>query len=243
MAKESGIGARLLVDGFDLSGDIGAVQNIRGGPALLELTDITQPAHHRVGGLYSGEIAFNAWWDTAVGASHDVLSDLPLTDRQVMYLHRNAFGEPAAAMPAKQVNYDPTRGQDGSLAATVQALSTGTPLDWCELLTTGLQTFASAGAGTSLDDGAQSVFGAAAYLQALSIASGTATVAIQDSADGSTGWTNVTGLVFTAVAARAFQRLETARNATIRRHLRVNVTGTFTNLVAVVAVNRYQTAA
>lgn len=242
MAKDSGIGARLLVDGFDLSGDIGAVQTIRGGPALLDLTDITQPAHHRVGGLYSGEISFNAWWDTAVGASHDVLSDLPTSDRQVIYLHRNAFGEPAAAMPAKQINYDPTRGQDGALAASVQALSQGSPLDWCELLTAGMQTFASAAAGTGLDDGAATAFGAAAYLHALSIASGTATVAVQDSADG-VAWANVTGLAFTAVAGRTVQRLETARSATIRRHLRVNVTGTFTNLVAVVAINRYQTAA
>lgn len=242
MAKESGIGARLLVDGFDLSGDIGAVQTIRGGPALLDLTDITQPAHHRVGGVYSGEIGFNSWWDTAVGASHDVLSDLPTTDRQVIYLHRNAFGEPAAAMTAKQVNYDASRAQDGALAASVQALSSGSPLDWCELLTTGLQTFASAGSGTGLDDGAASAFGAAAYLHALSIASGTATVAVQDSADG-IAWANVTGLGFTAVTAKAVQRLETARNATIRRHLRVNVTGAFTNLVAVVAINRYQTAA
>lgn len=242
MAKESGIGARLLVDGFDLSGDVGAVQTIRGGPALLDLTAINQDAFHRVGGLYSGELAFNSWWDTAVGASHDVLSDLPLTDRHVIYLHRNSHGQPAAALAAKQVNYDPSRGQDGSLAAVIQALSAGSPLDWCELLTTGIQTFASAVSGTGLDDGAQSAFGAAAYLQALSIASGSATVAVQDSADGS-AWANVTGLGFTAVAARAVQRLETARNATIRRHLRVNVTGTFTNLVAVVAINRYQTAA
>lgn len=243
MTKASGIGARLLVDGFDLSGDIGAVQTIRGGPALLTVTDITQAAQQRTGGLLSAEVAFNAWWDTAADASHDVLSDLPTTDRQVLYLHRNSFGEPAAALVAKQVNYDPSRGSDGSLAATVQALgSAGSPLDWCDLLTAGMQTFASAGAGSGLDGGAATAFGAAAYLQALSIASGSATVAVQDSADGVT-WTNVAGLAFSVIAGRAVERLETARTATIRRHLRANVTGTFTNLVAAVAINRYQIAA
>lgn len=242
MAKDSGIGARLLVDGFDLSGDIGAVQTIRGGPALLDLTDISQAANHRVGGLYSGELGFNAWWDTVVNAAHDVLSDLPTGDRQVIYLHRNTFGEPAAAMTAKQVNYDPSRGADGALAASVQALSQGSPLDWCELLTAGMQTFASATNGSSLDDAAQTVFGAAAYLHALSIASGTATVAVQDSADN-VSFANVTGLSFSAVAGRTAQRLETSRTATIRRYTRVNVTGTFTNLVAVVALQRYQLAA
>lgn len=242
MAKASGIGARLLVDGTDISGDVGSVQAIRGGPALLEVPAINQDGMARIGGIYSGEISFNSWWDTVVGASHDVLSDLPLTDRHVIYLHRNTFGEAAAAVVAKQVNYDPTRGQDGSLAASVQALSTGSPLDWCELLTAGIQTFAAAASGTGIDNAAQSLFGAAAYLQAVSIASGTATVAVQDSADGA-AWANVAGLAFTAVAAKGVQRLETARNATIRRHLRVNVTGAFTNLVAVVAVNRYQTAA
>jgi len=160
----------------------------------------------------------------------------------VIYLHRNSYGLPAAAMTAKQVNYDPTRGQDGALAASVQALSAGTPLDWCEILTAGIETIASAASGTAIDDGAATAFGAAAYLHAVSIGSGTATVAVQDSADD-ISYANVTGLVFTAVAGRTAQRLETARTATIRRYLRVNVTGTFTNLVAVVAINRYQTAA
>lgn len=242
MAKASGIGARLLVDGTDISGDVGSVQAIRGGPTLLDVTAINQDGFARIGGIYSGEISFNSWWDTAVGASHDVLSDLPITDRHVIYLHRNTFGEAAAAIVAKQINYDPTRGQDGSLAAAIQALSTGSPLDWCELLTTGIQTFASAANGSSIDNTAQSLFGAAAYLQAVSIGSGTATVAIQDSADN-VSFANVTGLSFTAVTAKGVQRLETARNATIRRYLRVAVTGAFTNLVAVVAVNRYQTAA
>lgn len=239
--KASGIGARLLVDGYNLSGDIGAVQTIRGGPALLDLTDITQPAHHRTGGLLSGELGFNALWDTDPDAAHDVLSALPTTDRQVIYLHRNAHAAPAAALSAKQVNYDPSRGQDGSLVAAIQALSQGTPLDWCEVLTAGIETIASAASGTAIDDAAATAFGAAGYLHALSIGSGTATVAIQDSADD-VSYADVTGLVFTAVASRTSQRLVTSRTATIRRYLRVNVTGTFTNLVAVVAVNRYLTA-
>lgn len=81
-------------------------------------------------------------------------------------------------------------------------------------------------------------FGLAAYLHAFSIGSGSATVRIQDSADR-IAWADVTGGAFTAVTGATTQRIQTATNGTVRRYVRVNVTGTFTNLVAVVNVVRY----
>jgi hypothetical protein len=142
-------------------------------------------------------------------------------------------------MVGKQMNYDAARGADGGLAFTVQALANGTALEWGDSLTTGKQTFASSGNGTSIDYTAVSTaFGAVGYLQVFSVASGTATVAIQDSANNST-FADVTGLVFAAATARTQERLATAVGATIRRYVRVNLTGTFTNAVIAVGVLKF----
>lgn len=89
-----------------------------------------------------------------------------------------------------------------------------------------------------IDGLASTSFGLAAYLHVFSIGSGSATVTIQDSANR-IAWANVTGGAFTAVTGVTTQRIQTATNGTVRRYVRVNVTGIFTNLVAVVNFVRY----
>ena len=54
MAKSSGIGARFLTGGYDISGDVNALDTIGGTQALLDSTDITQSAHSRIPGLRDG---------------------------------------------------------------------------------------------------------------------------------------------------------------------------------------------
>ena len=109
-----------------------------------------------------------------------------------------------------------------------------------EMLTTGKQTAASGTVnGTSIDLGSVStLFGAAAYLHAFSLGSGTATVAVQDSADNAT-FAAITGMGFTAITAPTSERVQGAVDATVRRYVRVSVTGTYTNLVFAVNFVRY----
>lgn len=92
-----------------------------------------------------------------------------------------------------------------------------------------------------IDHLASTSFGLAGYLHAFSIGSGSATLTIQDSANR-IAWANVTGGGFTAVTGATTQRIQTAKNGTVRRYIRVNVTGVFTNLVAVVSVVPYLNA-
>jgi hypothetical protein len=91
--------------------------------------------------------------------------------------------------------------------------------------------------GTSIDDGAASSHGASAYLNCTVMPSGTATFAVQDSADNSS-FTNITGLAFTALTGPGHQRLATATNATIRRYVRVQCTGTHGTATAYVTFVR-----
>ena len=239
MAKQGGLGSRLLVGGYDLSGDINAIDSIHGGKNLLDGTDITQSAHARIHGLRDGSMGFTAFMDTA--NAHPVLSALPRTDTHMAALLPTlAIGGAAACLVAKQVNYDPNRGADGALMLKVDGQGSGFGLEWAVTLTAGLRTDTSATNGASLDNAASTAFGAQAYMQCTAFSGTDVTIKIQDSADNSS-FADVTGLTFTQVtAAPASQRLATSNSATIRRYLRaVTVTtGGVTSVTFAVAINR-----
>lgn len=241
MAKVSGIGANLYVDQYDLSGDTGALQTISNRRAVLDVTAIDKSGYERVPGLKDGQLTFTGFWNTSAGQQHLALRSMPTTDRIVTYANALTLGADACSLTGKQVEYSQTRGQDGSLVWNTDALANMQGLEWGYLLTTGKQTFASSGSGTSIDDygGTSTLFGAAGYLHVFSVGSGTPTVAIQDSASAGSGFADLTGMVFTASPAATSERKQGLTNATVRRYLRVNVTGTFTNLVFAVTVVRY----
>jgi hypothetical protein len=63
MAKQSGIGDNFYVGGYDLSGDISAIGQLGGGPALLDVTSIKSSANERIGGLRSGDWQFTSFFE------------------------------------------------------------------------------------------------------------------------------------------------------------------------------------
>lgn len=239
MAKKGGMGDRLYVSGFDISGDVGSLSRIGGGPAALDVTDITQGGFGRLGGLRDGSIEFSAWFDDSAGQAHKTLSALPTADVLLAYFQGAALGNQAAFLTAKQINYDLTRGNDGGLSAVTQAQANGFGLEWGLQLTPGQRTDASATTpGTGFDQTVVSTaFGLQAQLQVFAFTGTSVTVKIQDSADNAT-FADVAGLTFTAATARTSERIATGATATIRRYLRVVTTGTFSNAVFAVVANR-----
>lgn len=242
MTKQSGLGAGLLVGGYDISGDIGNLNRIASPRSVLDVTDITQEAFERRLALKDGGIDFTAYFNPATGRAHPVLSALPRTDAGVMYLHRrNTQGTVAACMVGKQINYDGNREQSGAYTLGVSTVANGYGLEWADLLTTGLETHEGADDGASVDDGAGTNFGLQAYLQVLDFDGTDVTVSVQHSSDNGAGdaFADITGAVFTQVtAAPAWERVQTARNASIERYLRVSTTGTFTSVTFAVAYVR-----
>lgn len=243
MAKSSGLGMRLSIGGVDLSGDVGAFSRIGGGPASTQdVTDITQSGMARLGLLRDGAIDYTAFFDPT--GAHPVLSALPVAD-QVMTCHvGTAISSPCASIVAKQLNYDPTRGNDGALTIAVGSPANGYGLEWGVGLTAWQRTDTTATDGASIDDAAATTFGAQAWLHVYSLTGTDVTVKIQDSANNS-AFADVTGLTFTAVtAAPTAQRLATAAGATVRRYLRAVTTTSagFTSAVFTVQVTRNATA-
>ena len=243
MPKQSGLGDNFYLGGYDLSGDVSALTAIRMPSVLLDVTAINKSAHERLLGLADGELSFNTWFNDAASQEHVALKGLPRTDVQALYFRGTTLGNPAAGLLAKQVNYDATRGADGSLAFAVQCLGQGQPLEWCQSGTAGKRTDTGATNGASIDLGTGSLsFGLAAYLQVFAFTGTSVTVAIQESSDdgGLDPFAAVTGGALAAVSgANVVERIQTSLTQTVERYLRVVTTGTFTNAVFAVAIIRY----
>jgi hypothetical protein len=244
MPKSTGLGDNLYVGGFDLSGDIGAIGSISGGNSPLDVTAIDKSAYERLGGRRDGSLEFTAFFNPDISQEHAALSPLPTADQVVSYFRGTTLGNAAACLVAKQIGYDPTRNEDGSLTFKVAAQANGFGLEWGTQLTAGKRTDGGATNGTGVDFGASSTFGLQAYLQVFAFAGTSVTVKLQHSNDNGGGdpYTDVTGGGFTAVtAAPASQRIANTTNP-IKQWLRVSTTGTFSNAVFVVMVARNLTA-
>lgn len=254
MAKQTGIGMRMAVGGYDLSGDIMAIGRLGGGPASpLQSTDITQAGVARFGsalaadgiaaGVYEASIEATTYFNPAANQAHSVLSALPTTSALYTVAMGAAAGQSTANLLAKQVGYDPQRGADGSLTMVVSAQeSDGVPLEWGVALTTWGQSLSGAGNLTSVDLGTASpgAYGAVIFVQTFSFTGTSVTFKIQESSDNGSGdaFADVVGGAFTAITtARTAQRVETG-NINVERYIRVVATGTFSAWTGTISVHR-----
>lgn len=241
MAKQSGLGDNLYVGGFNLSGDIGSLGRIGGGPALQDVTGIDKSAYERIGLLRDGSMEFDSFFNPTAGQAHPVLNDLPMTDVIVSYFRGTALGGQVASMVAKQIDYDGSREASGAFTFKTNAQANGYGIEWGTALTAGRRTDTTATNGSSVDFGTGSTtFGLQAYLHVFSFTGTSVTVKLQQSSDNGAGdaFADVTGGGFTAATGATSQRIETARGQTVERYLRVVTTGTFTNAVFAVMVVR-----
>lgn len=240
MAKQTGLGDNYYVDGYDLSGDTSAFGAVRGGLAPIDVTDITQSAYERKGGKKDGEISWESHYNPAAGREHAVLSTLPRTARYVTYCRGTALGSQAASAVVNQIDYNPSRGEDGKLTLAIQALTTGgIPLEWGQLHTPGIRTDTEDTDGTSVDGGAASTFGLQAFLHVFST-DDTLTVGIEESSDNGVGdaWADV--IDFTEATTVGAERI--VKTGNIERYLRVTTTGAFTSASFAVVIVRNLTA-
>lgn len=244
MAKQSGLGDRLYVAEHDLSGDVGSLGNIGGGPAAGDVTPILASGYERLGLLRAGRIEFSAFFNDAAGQAHPALSSRPVGNRQLSYFRGAALGSPAASMIAKQINYDGTRGNDGSLTLAVEAQSTDYGIQWGQQLTAGKRTDSGATNGTGVDFTTASSFGLQAFLHVFAFTGTSATVKIQESSNDGAGdaYADVAGGAFPTVTGVVDHRIATTGALAVERWLRVVTTGTFSNLVFAVVVVRNETA-
>lgn len=239
MSKQSGLGDQLFIGGLDVGADINSIGSLATPRETLPATGITASAMERMFGKRDATAEFTSYFNDATDQIHDALSGLPTTDVHVMYCRGEGVGSEAFCIVGKQVDYAGTRGDDGSLLFSTSVPASAYGADWSEQLTAGKDTHASATNGTSIDTTASASFGYQAYLQVFSIGSGTAEITLEDSADNSTFAEISGGGSFTDVTASTVERIQSSSDtATVRRYVRVATTGTFTDLVFAVAINK-----
>lgn len=243
MAKQGGMGDNYYAGPNNLSGDIGSLSNIHGGPNPQDVTGIDKSAIERIGLLRDGGLSASVWFNPT--RAHPVLRALPYTDVVCSYFAGATLGGPAASCVAKQIGYDGTRGQDGSFTLAVEWQANGFGLEWGLQGTPGIRTDTTSTTGTGVDRGAplaSTAFGLTAYIHNFSFTGTSVVVKIQDSADNAT-FADLTGAVFTTITTGATaERITIGTTATVRRYLRVVTTGTFTNFQFAVNVAPYDTA-
>lgn len=243
MAKQSALGANLFLGVYDLSGDVGAIQSISSPRGVFGVTGINASAEERILGRRDGNLAFSGFWNTTSGQIFDALSAMPSTDvlATVAIPASGAFavGDVGCAINGKQINFDPTFGEDGSLAVTTEIKANGSALEWGRLLTAGKATIGTGTVNqTGIDHGAQTTTGWAAYLHVISLASGTMGVKLADSTDDNT-YNDLTGGAFTSVTGATSQRIAGSVSATVERYVRLTTTGTHGAAVMAVLFVRY----
>jgi len=247
MAIGNGIGARLLVGEYNLSGNTLAIPRMQAEAASLDYTTIDKEGVARKLGRRTGAMDFQVAFDDATGATHDAFSGLPTTDVAATYVNGTTRGNATWSTIGKQLNYDWSNPSDGRLVGAVSILSNNYGLQGGRALTAGIENATGAGNLTGYDElgeAGSTDFGAAAYLHVTGFTGTSCTVTIQDSDDNGSGDAyDACGLTFTAVTAATSQRIQTASaTENIKRWLRVNLAGTFSSIDLVVTVIRHDTA-
>lgn len=248
MAKQSGLGSQLYIGGNDIGATVASLDNVSTPRATLPATAITQSAEARMFGLRDGSGEFTAYFDPAAQATHSVLRALPTADTQLIFAMSNTLGDEAFSMVGKQINYDPSRADDGSFMFKVSCQSNGFGADWTNQLTAGKRSDTTATNGTGVNfasaaNPTSAAFGFQAYLQVFSFTGTSITFTLQDSADN-VSFANLTDGVFTVVsAAPAFERIQSSSaTATVRQYVRVITSGTFSQCTFVVTFIRNESA-
>lgn len=221
MAKQTGIGANLWIDKYNVSGDIGAVDSIAQSRNMLDYTSIEDDFMVRLPGLGDGSIAFSGYYNPSSGGLHHSFGSAFSTAIAIVTVALGtAVGSPAASIGGARSTYSTTRGADGALAVQASAESgIGYGTDWGVLLAGRASV---GGTGSAVDGGTATTSGAQAYLHVTSVESGTVTITVEGSSTGTSSWSTVTGLSFTATGTATAEWKATAGTATVPRFLRYN---------------------
>lgn len=212
MAKEAGIGDRFFADGFDLSGDVGAVQTIAHTIGEQDVTGLNSVAVERLQLLSDGELAFNSYFtgdasDPSNIHAHERLRTVT-TLVNCTYLRGVVQGGYGVGMVAKQFQYQLDRGMDGALLGTVNAkAASGDGLEAGRLLDAAAAPTAVGNQATGLDLGvSHGILRMAFYLHVFAFTGTSVTLIIQG--DDNSGFTTPTTYgTFATVSARTSQRL------------------------------------
>lgn len=234
MAKQTGLGAGLFLNGLNLSGDTQSVDIGKTAKSILQ-TGIDVFAPERAASQLDSELNWVSYFNPS--RAHTELKKPPTNDVVGLYVTKMAsIGAHAAGFVGMKTTYGFTRGNDGALTAKVNIPQTTNWLDWGLMLTAGQRTDTTGTNGTGVDFnnwGGGSAHGLQFYVQSVSVTGTSTTYKLQHSSDNGVGdpWADISGATQTFTAAATTRAGRVAVTGTIKRYLRLVTSGTFTNTV------------
>lgn len=249
MTIASGLAEQFFVDAKDLSAATAGARRISSSMSPLLTPTIVDSGQRRIAGLRDGGMDVDSWFDDTV--IHPTWSTLPTTDRVATWCFTTALGSPTASCIGKQIGYDPTRAQDGSLALATSVLGNAYGLEYGRSLSGGgafgnVAAQGSAGSLTGYNDDAAAAtnFGLQLYVHLLSFTGTSITIAVHDSNDNAAGdpYAIVTGATTGALTTAQAVRVETSATENVKEWLRITTTGTFSAATFVASYVRNVTA-
>lgn len=145
MAKRSGLGQKFYIvqigsgPAFDISGDVGAIDDAESMLATFDVTGIDKSAHERLAGLGDGKLQYTGFWNNAAGGQHAVVSALRGLAVRGFWLGAATEGDGLAyAISGILSNYPATRAANGMLTTKpiIDSYAGDFP-DWGQLLASG----------------------------------------------------------------------------------------------------------
>lgn len=241
MAKQNGLGQLFLVGGFDLSGDVAAINTASTPRGVADNKQgINASAHERILTHADGMLEWGVHFNDADDQEHEAFSSLPRTNRLVSWFLGQVLGAEVFNLLGKQINYDWNRNADGDLQGTVRAEADGFAGEWAEALSAGVDTHATADENVGIDHGAQTTAGGVGFLHHLGRASGTVTYRIEDSSDSTDGadgnWATLLTFDLSAGATPAAERKTVT--GTVERWTRAATAGTISNAEFAISFRR-----
>lgn len=224
MVKMNGLGHQIIIGNEDLSNDVGSLDDCSNASGVQDSTGINVYAMERMKLKADPKMSLTGFFNA--DRAHPVWSALPNSNVIVSYIAGAIRGNVAASLGAKQINYDHSVDQSGSMTAKIDLEGAdGNRLTWGRQLTDGVETVTSSTALTSVDVGAAD--GGYLTVHVTSLTGTDLTIDLEHSPDN-TNWvsTGYSTMVTTADAVR----LVIPKSVTVDQYVRVNLTGTFTSV-------------
>lgn len=247
MPKETGLGDKLYVNGYDLSGTVGAIQTIGVTLGEQDVTGLDKSAVERLQLLGDGELTFSSYFtggatsDSSAVNAHQRLKTLSTT-AVATYLRGTTQGGGAAGLVCKQFQYQLDRGQNGSLLGSVNCkASGGNPVEWGFILDAAAAPTAVGNQTTGLDLGASHGYTSMSFYLHVTAFTGTSVVLIVQTDDNSGFSSPTTYATFATVSGRTYERVRVASAPERYIRWRAN-SGTFSAVSFVVTASPNTTA-
>ena len=235
MAKKSGVGHGLIIDGYELGFNVSVINNSSAAVNPLPVTAIDSSHMEHLAGIRSHVFDMGVFFDKATDRMHARMKLPPSTDVKGLWYFGSTLGDVMAWINGKQDSYDLSNPEDRNLQGNILIHGNNPSADeigreFGRLATPGLITRSTATDETGLVE-AQTTAGGIAFVQITALSSGTPTILFEDSSDTTNG---VDGS-WSSLRTVAIQTANTAERSkisgTIEKGVRITTSGTFSGLI------------